>query len=222
MGPYRIIENINKKNIFKYSIICVLFLFFFQRKHIGLNIIFALGLAFIVISFYYERTETLKNEEEHRDTIKKESIKPKPQEFSEYKDIIDLLFSIQDLHHYNPEAFEEMVDDLDSFFKIYKIVNIGNPYCEYHYQIADSKKNNALNSLHSLVYNMPDSDIMIDKLNRAHKRMETLLNRYLNEIYDECYSDLIKKGYFVNRKQITLGPKEYNHYYDKDYMYQLY
>ena len=229
MGLYTTLNQLDNPTIFKYILIIILFIFFFRNKNIGLNVFLAIIIGTIVVLYNYDKRVTIADHIEEEKKVKLESIKPQPRNFKGKTDIVDIVFSIQDFHDYNPLAFEEMIDNIDNFLEIYSILfkegrEWGNliPLCEQHYQIADSKKNNALNALHSIIFSLPNDPRIIDKLNRAHKRMETVLNKYLNLLYDACHHDLVQKGYHVERKNIYLGPKEANHYFDKDFTYQIY
>ena len=73
-----------------------------------------------------------------------------------------------------------------------------------------------------MVYSLPNSKQLMDKFNRAHRRLETILNKYLNDIYDKCNENTVKRGYNVDKRAINLGPKPHNHYVDKDFSYEFY
>jgi hypothetical protein len=222
MGLYTLIETINNKNLFKYVIILILSIIYFGRQNIKINAFMAIMVALVYIAYNYDEITTKKEEEEDHKELKRESIQPTPRNFKEKDDLIDFLFSIQDWYHYNPESYEEAIDNLQSFFDLYKAIQRGSKFCDQYFQIAESKKNNALNSFHSMVYTIPVNADVMDKFNRAHKRLETILNEYLNEIYDICHHDLIRRGYDITRRAINTGPKEANHFFDTDYTYQFY
>lgn len=222
MGVYKFIESIGNKPLFKYILIIIAFLFFFKNRNIGLNIILALFLACLVIFYLYEQSEFLLNTEEKEYEAKFNNIKPKSDRIINRKNYIDFFFSIQDLYVYNPEAYEEMMDNVDAFFTIYTIMHKGTPYNEHSYQIAESKKNNAINALHSMIFSLPNDPQVTDKLNRAHKRLETLLTDRLNVLYDIVRYNIIQNGRNIQSQQIDIGPKPANNYFDKDFTYQLY
>lgn len=225
MGLYTILENIDNRHLFVYIIIILFSIFYFKRFSIGINIIIALFFGLAVINYLNEKNTVSNEIEDIQQETKLDAIKPDPVKLRERKDtdIIDYIFSIQDLYEYNPEAYEEMIDNINNFLTVHDIIFKGTIYCDDYYQIADSKKNNALNALHSIIYSLPNSRIVNEKFNRAHKRLETILNKHLNELYDQCQHELIIKGYNVNRRAINTGPKEYNHYHpEKEYSYQFY
>jgi hypothetical protein len=222
MGIYESFQNIDNFSLFKFVSIMIIFLFFFIKKNVKLNIILAIILASIIILYIYDKDKTLLRVEKNEYNEKHANIKPEIHQIKEDYDIIDFLFSIQDLHAYNPEAFEEMIDNIDSFLTTKDIIFKEDPHCESHYQIAENKKNNALNSLHSIIFKLPVNRPIMDKLVRAHKRLETILNNHINEMYDKCNHLLIVKGHTVNNTIINTGPKPANHYFDKDFTYQFY
>lgn len=224
MGIYKIFNDLNNHSLFQYIVIIILFLFFYQSKKIGLNIILALFLAGVTILYIHDKNTTLLEIEEKEYKQKEHMLNPSIEKIDQLqnRDIIDLIFSIQDYYYYNPEAFEEMSDNINNLLTIQEIILKDEPLCEYYYQIAESKKDNALNSLHSIIFNLPNDNITIDKLTRAHKRLETILNKYLNIMYDKCHNKVITEGYNIYKKPIILGPKPANKYFDKQYTYQFY
>ena len=221
-GIYNKIKNLDKKTIFKYIFIIVVLYVYFKNKNIGLNVLLGLAIAIIVIWYLNDRDVTDVYDEQSEKQTKIENIKPEPTDMKERDDMLDFLYSIQDMYEYNPEAYEEMMDNLNAFFTIYDIISKGTSPCDHYYQIAESKKGNAINALHSIVIKVPNNKIVMDKHSRAHKRLETLLNNYLNELYDMCHHKVLKHGRNIYNRAINLGPREHNHYFDKDFTYQFY
>lgn len=221
MSIFSLIDSFDNKSLFVYIVIILVLIFYFKNKSIRLNIILALVIGIIII-LYLNDAKTLKNDREQKQQEHKLSvIKPPPKNIKDKDDIIDLLFSIQDLYPYNPEVYEEMVDNIDAFIALYNIIKTDQSYCEYYYQIADSKKSNAINALHSIIFSLPNNKIIEDKLTRAYKRLDTILTKYINELYKVCINDLVTKGFDTTRKLINTGPREYNNYMEKDYSYQF-
>lgn len=224
MGIYTFTEGINQQDLFKYAVIMLIVLFFFLRITIGLNILLALVLSVMIILYLNEQTTVSHSTELEQNTIKYETIKPKLDKinYSSDSDIVDFLFSIQDFYIYNPSAYEEMIDNLNAFYTL--VENIFNEpmFCSYYYQIAFSKKNNAINSLQSIIFKLPTELAFTDKLNRAHERLETILNKKMNDIYDECQKNLIQNGKYTTTTPLLKGPQGHNVYDDEEYSYQFY
>lgn len=221
MGIFTTINSFDNKILFRNIVIILLFIYFFIKLNIGLNVIFGIILAIVVIMYFTEKesiqTEIKKEQYEN----KLETIKPKLQKNKE-EDIVDFVFSVQDFYVFNPQAYEEFIDNLDAFKELYDTTFIDGKLSHYYFQIAESKKENALNSFHSLIFKLPNDKFYTDKHMRAHKRLETLLNNYLNQLYDQCTHNEYKEGLSFLRRPINNGPKEYNSFFDKDFTYQFY
>jgi hypothetical protein len=140
------------------------------------------------------------------------------------QDFIDFIFSIQDFYVFNPQAFEEMIDNLNAFLYLRDKIFIDSVMCNYYYQIADSKKNNMLNSLHSILFNLPNNGVFTGKINLAHKRLETLLNREINKMYLRCayYVKIFGPDIYKRSLETDKVPKAYNNYFDQQFTYQFY
>lgn len=223
MSIYPIIDGITDQRTFLYVCIILFAILYFRHVEIKLNIFLALIIGLIVVWYMYDKnyieldTEKREMEEELNNII------PHPKNFEGRNDIIDFFFSIQDLYYYNPLAYEEAIDNTDSFFELYRYVFLDVEQCDDYFTMASDKKRNALNALHSIVVNMPDNKMVMDKLDRAHKRLNTLLTAYENEMYEHCRDLLIRDGYNVYRRAINTGPLEANQYIDSNlYSYQLY
>lgn len=208
---YNFIESLDKKTLFNYIVICLIIYLYFRDVSIGLNIIIVIFSCYIAITFLHEKQTNLLELESEQMKKKLDSIRPKLEtsySFEDKKDIVDFIYSVQDLYVYNPETYEEFIDNLNTFFIIYDI----DFYIFDYYTIALSKKENATNCFHSLIYKLPNVKVLTDKFNRAHKRLETLLTKYMNDIYSKCQKHIIINGYNINTKIPNKGPMEYNNY----------
>lgn len=222
MGLYKIVEDIDNKSLFLYIAMMLFSLYYFMKIDIRLNIILAIFIGTVVVAYVNEKRKTGLQIEEEQMEKKLEEIKPAPQYFENHKDIIDFLFSVQDYYNFNPEAYEECIDNMDAFMRLHDIILEGTDLCDDYYQIAESKKNNALNAFHSILFKLPNNKLVTEKFNRAHKRLETIMTDHLGELYDVCTNEVLLQGYNNNRKAINIGPKPANHYFDRDYTYQIY
>jgi len=218
MNIYEFFQQSDSPTIIKYIMITLLFIFIFRSKNIQLNIVIALFFSIIVIVYLHQESQS-------KDNIKKEvianqinNITPQPDQFKDKLDLIDFFYSVQDFYRYSPQVYTECIYHLDDFFKTYKIIMTGNKYCNDYYKIAVDQKNKSVNSFHAIIYNLPDDSNLTDKFNRSHKRLETLLTNYLNDLYDKCQERLITHGRDVYTSIILTGPAEYN---SKD-NYELY
>lgn len=221
MNNHSLIQYINDNSLTKYCSIILIIIFLLWIMSISLNVILIIILFIIIVIYYFQKNKLVKENFNDKENIKFGNIKP-PLEISNKIDINDFLFSIQDFYIYNPQAHEELIDNINAFFSIYSNILMDNDLSNYYYQIAESKKNNALNSLHSIIFNLPTNKLYTEKLNRAHQRLETILNKYLNELFNKCNQYTLQFGRNIYKKQINTGPKEYNTYLNKDFSYQFY
>lgn len=158
--------------------------------------------------------------------IKINAIIPTIQHLAEKDDIINFFFFMQDYYVFNPQAYEEAIDNVNELFKVYNIIKTEpDQNINYYYSVAVSKKDNALNSMHSLIYMLPDNCKAIKKFNESLKRLNVILNKYVHELYVFCMNETKINGYDVTKRIINPinYPREYNIYFDtaKDFTYQF-
>jgi hypothetical protein len=175
-----------------------------------------------VIAYLYFKQQSEEEIKNDQLRTKMETIKPTLVNGTSNEDIFDFLFSIQDFYSYNPQSFEEMVDNISAFFAVYDSLLKDEKLANYYYQIAQSKKSNAVNILQTFIHNLPNEKLYTDKLDRAHERLETILTVYLNHLYDACDHNLVKNGYDYTTRHILTGPKEANTYDDKKFSFEFY
>ena len=134
-----------------------------------------------------------------------------------YQDINDFLYSIQEFYYVNPQAFEEMLDSINTIMQIKNKFDITIKNCTKYYIIAHNSKRNCINSLHSIIYNLSANRSITYKLSNSLKVLEQILNKYLYEMLDICKHN-IKVD--VNLTPIYLKQQPYNTF--EDSIYELY
>jgi hypothetical protein len=212
MGIYNEIDQLNAQVLFRYIIVLLFNIYFFSKINIKLNALMALIIGSFIVIYLNDRRKSTIGELEEQHQAKVNVIKPDPIKFKDKEDVVDFIFSIQDLYAYNPQAYEEMIDNINSFFTLYEIIQIGVINCEEFFALAENKKQNAMNSLHSITFSLPTSKKLTDKLNNSHKKLDEVLKVYLNDIYNICRRELYREGYDITRKLIDTGPRASNHY----------
>jgi hypothetical protein len=193
-----------------------------MKLTIGLNIILALILGTLIILYLNGKDNIAHKSEEILNNIKYDTIKPSLPNVSPNSDLIDFLFTVQDFYVYNPQAYEEMIENLESHFKLVQNIFMDKDMYTYYYTLAETKKNNALNAFQSLIFKLPVDKEFTHKFNRAHERLETILNKSMNDIYDKCQSNMIEYGKTCITTTLNKGPAGYNIYNDEIYSYQFY
>ena len=203
-------------------IITIFFIIVFRRINITLAIILSIGISICVIFYLQQKKDLLNDDDERQHKVKHSTILPKPKNFFKYKDIVAFFFSIQDFYSYNPQAYEEIVDSIDSFLKIYEDINHSHKLCNSLYELAENKKNNGINALHSLIFSIPTGIVAIRKLNKSILVLEKILNKYLDNLVNIQKNYVYVNGYNTEHKIINVYPKPSNHYNKEKYTYDLY
>ena len=222
MNIYTYINEIDGNLIFLYVIILIVSFYFFSYKTITLSIIFSVFIGLFIIIYLNEKNKvTTGNEKQDIDTQLK-NITPTPERFDNYPDIIKFAFSIQDFYIYNPQAFENIIYDIDAFLLMYTNIKKDNSLTNELYDLMENKKNSSLNNLHSIIYNMPNYKNLIEKLNNALQYLESLLNNYLEEIYKIHQNNVYMNGYNIKYKIVNTFPKSYNYYPNNKYMFEFF
>ncbi len=196
-------KNINK-TVFVFCSIFIITIGIFQKMKIELNIIFGAMVAYFLVNLLNKMhdIEINKNTDikDNADIyeLKKSMIKPKPKLLHEYKDITQYLFSIQDYYKYNPLVYEHIVDNLDDFYHLYQEALKLNNLAGTNYKLMNNIKQDTLNSLHSLIYTLPEDAAYINKLNESFEILHKILSKYLFEIYKLNKQNILNHGYNTN------------------------
>lgn len=214
---FAITDTFSGPQIFTYVVILILAIVLFKRFSIGLNIIFGLFIGYVLVQYLFDKKKYSENVDKIYNEIKKQSIQPQPIKATNYPDITNFLFSIQDLYKYNQQAYEEVVDAIDDFLYLYEEALKLNQLAGLNYGIMDQKKFYAMNCLHSLIYELPVSKQYITKLNESFDTLEKLLNNYLKEIYEINNKVIATNGY--NNETIIINKNELkpHTYYSNDF-----
>ena len=206
------LDNLSSKTIFKYIMIIFISILIFRSYDIKLNMILGLFIGYLIVAHNYNNNSKDLEYKQKQHETKIKHITPDLDKQSQKKDIVDFLFSIQDLYHYNPQTYEEMIDNINSFFHLYRQYEIVDHNLAHIYKMAEDKKSNAMNALHAVIYNLPSDKHITDKLNKAILRLENILNMYLIEIKEKHRRIIKKNGHNVDTTLIYIGPKAHNQY----------
>jgi len=208
MNIYTFIKKTSGKSFFIYSLITIILLGILRKYNVKLNVIIALIGAYFIIMYMFEKDQKEAGNIKEQDDFKLDNIKPKFNH-NDKVEIIDYLYSIQNFYVYNPPVYEKIVDDLNSFFIIHDNLLKDNSLVNVQYSIAETKKDNILNNIHSLILTIPNSEALINKYNESMKQIEKLLNKYLNEMIYLYDKHTYNNGLNINHKIINEYPKPY-------------
>lgn len=147
---------------------------------------------------------------------------PFPNESLKYDNMVNFLFSIQDFYIYNPQAYEDMIEQIDYFFRLYEDIINNNQFAGEHYELLEGCKRNALNSLQSLVHTISPNKEIDDKLDNSLKILNILLQKYINDIKKINDIYIYENGIKPNTKIIYIGPTPINIYDKTEFTYDMF
>lgn len=180
-STYNLVTNKeNKRKSFFYSIIIILIIYFFLKIDIDFRVMF--GICFGIFVVYIL---SINNENQSNEKLKLQKRKETliiPQFRNKNNEIINYLFSIQDFYEVNPQAYEDLVQSIDYFFDIYNETLRDPSLAGLNYEIMNTYKNNAINSLHSIIYKMKVNKAYEKKLEIAMTTIRSICDKYLDEI----------------------------------------
>lgn len=217
-----IIDDISRKTLFYYVVIFVFILFIFSMVEIKLNIVFGtiIGAVLMIYLYYNEEVSTQKLNSTNVDKIK--SIVP-PIKTTSHSELVDFLFSIQDLYVYNQRSYESMVENIDRFFSLYDEAKINNYLAGRNYELMKTQKRMSINFLMQINFGMRPNSEYDSKLKHSVRTLNSILDKYMVEVYRIYQNELYLNGYnsqtvLVNNYDITA----YNTYNDKIISYEIF
>lgn len=212
--------SINKNNLFIYGFLFVIVFSFISKFNMTITTIFSIIFAYIIIIYLAKSNKKSKNKKKILLDKKKEHIRPREELIEKYDDIVNFLFTIQDLYIYNPPSYEEMVESIKSFLIIYdesiKIPKLAHQ----NYKIAEIKFFNAINSLHAIILNAKGNLSLDNKINRSFRVLYKILKKYLDEIELTINKDIKYNGYTINTVIIDpnrLKPYNFSDFYSNTF-----
>lgn len=221
---YEYIDKWNGIELFMYATILIVILWYFSRKKLDVNIIVGLIIAYFVICYLNTRYVRVENTYKEIQQAKIDSIKPKLKRTEGYDDIVNLLFSIQDLYRFNPQQYSEAIKSINVFYELYKEVQVDRKTSYINYGLMKQFKRDTLNALMSITYGLPSDKRVQDKLNNATIVLDEIMTKHLDQISYFADDYTYRYGYNVDTKIIDYGPKASNEYDDmfKSYSYEIF
>lgn len=190
---------------YTYIIIFFLIIIFFIKFTVTLNILFGTFVACGVI--YYLWSNKQKKIKEHEEIInnKKSLIYPTINESInkiEDDELVNILYAIQDFYMYNPNAYEEMIHNVNYFFMLFNECINNNQLAGTHYDVLKNTQQNIMNSLNSILYNMPPNSDNDKKLSDAIIELKNITNKYIKYVIKLNSEYIYNNGYNVHTVHI--------------------
>ena len=221
---YEYIDKWNGNELFMYTVILIIIIWFFSRKKLSTNIIIGIIIAYFVICYLNTRYVRINDTYKEIQQAKKDIINPKLKRTDGYDDIVNLLFSVQDMYPSNPQQYSEAIKSINVFYELYREVQIDKKTCYVNYGLMKQFKRDALNALISITYGLPSDKRVQDKLNNATIVLDEIMTKHLDQISYFADDYTYRYGYNVDTKIIDYGPKPSNEYEDmfKPYSYEIF
>lgn len=194
--------------------IILISIIYFRYNEVSPNTIIGIVVAIIICAIINQKYSNSLENEEHLQEEKYKYLYPKSQIIENYREIVDLLFSIQDWYEYNKQSFEELIQEIENFIETYESIQLDNSLIDQLYSKLETYKMNILNMLHSLIITIPVSKSITDKHVTAMENMEEILNEYLSKVKKLELAYKQTNGLNINSHPSSLYEKSYNKHYN--------
>ena len=122
---------------------------------------------------------------------KMNSFEPRPSYFYLDSGIVELMYSIKEFSNYSKPIFQDIIRLLDKFLKLTLYANQNESYV---YDNLKDVKKEILNSMHFLIFNIPENIQIENKLDKAIDSMHYILNYHLEKIRLDYNNSFKERG----------------------------
>jgi hypothetical protein len=196
-------DKLSNKEIFNYVITFIIILFIFSRIDISLNILYGTFIGIIVLVFIYNDNQRKKNIHNDIIELEKSDLIPQKKYINNHEDVINFLFSIQDLYVYNPQEYIVMMDNIDHLFEYLELSHVNPCKAGVNFSLMKDCKKDAVDSLNSIIVGSVVNKDVAKKINKASVTLNSLLNKYLTENKELHEKYVYENGYTCETPLIT-------------------
>ena len=177
------LDEIPKKDKFKYIIVILVFMLFSYRLNLHWSIWIGLPIGLLYVYYTNERNALeLNNESDKIWNVLKGSLLRDTKYFVTDPSMISWVNDVGEFKKYNVLEFNNMIKSMDRFLKLEYDIKTGVYKCKENLDLIRDLKTNSLNQFHTIVYKIDNAD-MRKKFNVYYERLGDLLNvRYLELI----------------------------------------
>ena len=200
---YNIINFEEPQQIFYYFIYLIIFLFVFTN--IDFSITLFIGIIFFSILIYYFYTNRNKNyiDSEQKLNDKYETFNDESNStIKDYPDIVDFIFYLSTFEKYNQDTFNDIVKLFDNFIFYYNSIKIDKSLADISFKTMKNIKFNIINKIETFNFTT-NNFILTQQTTKNRKRVEELLNGYLDKVLLIYKKNLYYNGYNNQSKIIT-------------------
>lgn len=207
------IDTWNSELIFKYIGISIIILWLCINLKVDRVTAMTFTIILFVIGYFNDKYNVQVNNLTVNRTNKSNEIKPNiSNNIKEHHNIVDFLFSIQDLYAYNPQNYEEMINNIEFFYDKFKLSFVDKTISDINCEHMEQYKRNSLNALKSIIFSSPNDNNVRMKINKAVDTLDEILTNDLKKISYLIDDNIFKNGYNVDSKIIDYNVKSYNSY----------
>jgi len=159
-----------------------------------------IGTVLIMIYLNYMKNSTQKK------NILDKSI---PQSsYIHYGDLEKFFISAQNFYKYNPQAYEDFIEQFDSFMLLHSAAD-PRASCRNYNSLMDKKKS-IMFAFDSISLNLTPELVRKTGFANCSKKLNNLLDTYLQNAMDLCKETIKQFGYSVSTELPKTGPVAYN------------
>lgn len=206
--------GIDAKEIIIYGFISIIVFSYISKHNITITTVVAIMFGYYILVLL---ANSNKNNNDKKKTMlenKKKYIRPREEIIEKYDDIVEFLFTIQDLYIYNPPVYQELIETIKNFLTIYEETISIPATAHKSYTNAEIKFYHALNLLESIIINTDSNNIdyqnIDSSINISSKVLYSILKKYLDEIELIVKKDIKFNGY--NNKTLLLNSSKIKPY----------
>jgi hypothetical protein len=220
---YNKLASLNSVDLFKYIGIIVICGSVLNVLKFRPNMIVGVILGLMIVYLVYDKKNLTNSTFQDQLKIKLELIKPRPKNFNEYPELIELFYSIRDFYDYNATVFKQVIINVDLMILILNDIKQNIISCKYNVDILQDKKRKVLNNLSSMIFTIENNKLIERKLQKAVLELHKILNNLEKEAIAICNEQIVVKGYNNDRIYIhKKGPQPANIYNNRDNHYEVY
>jgi hypothetical protein len=206
--------GIDTPELLLYGFISILVFSFISKYNITIATIVGIMFAYYILVILANSNKNNNDKKKNMLENKKKYIRPRDEIIEKYDDIVEFLFSIQNLYIYNPPVYQELVETIKNFLTIYEeTINIPKTAHKNHTN-AEIKLYHAVNLLQSIIINtdinLINNENIDSSINASSRVLYNILKKYLDEIELIVKKDIKYNGYNINT--LVLNPNKIKPY----------
>lgn len=182
-GFYNYIKSITPNEVVIYIAVIIVIVILIHRLSPSYLHVIGIVCGIIVIYFIISMRDTTKHDYNTIEEMK--LLSPQLRDTKYFyidTDLIDLFYDLGEYQKYSNKKFKQIITHVDNFLHLQTDIEKGAIYKKYVYEQMDQLKATILNDFHSMIYDLPQQNEILDKYNKATTKLHLLLNQHLNVV----------------------------------------